>query len=142
MIIGMFLMILNQFSGGFVIINFTAIIFRESGANISLTPNECSMIVAFIQIVGAYLSTILVDKTGRKILLTVSSFGTGVGLTVMGLFTYLVKTGYDLSDFGWIPLTSLSFVILIASTGLLTVPFVVLAEILPQKVIICSLLNS
>lgn len=65
MILGMFLMFLNQFSGSFAIMTYTADIFRNSGSK--LTPNESSMIVAVVQLIGVYVSTICVDKFGRKV---------------------------------------------------------------------------
>lgn len=66
LIIGMFLITLNQFSGTYAIITYTADIFKESGS--SLSPNESSIVVAFIQIVGIYVSTLCVDRFGRKVI--------------------------------------------------------------------------
>lgn len=42
----------------------------------------------------------------------------------------------DVSSFNWVPIVSFSFVVFIASWGLLTLPFLVVTEILPVKVII------
>lgn len=58
-------MILNQFSGSFAIMTYTADIFKSSGSNLS--PNESSIIVAVIQLTGVYVSTICVEKCGRKV---------------------------------------------------------------------------
>lgn len=63
--IGLFLMFLNQFSGSFAIMVYTADIFRKSGSDLS--PNESSIIVAVIQLIGVYVSTICVEKCGRKV---------------------------------------------------------------------------
>jgi hypothetical protein len=63
--IGLFLMFLNQFSGSFAIMVYTADIFRKSGSD--LTPNESAIIVAVIQLLGVYVSTICVEKCGRKV---------------------------------------------------------------------------
>lgn len=65
MLIGMFLIFINQFSGTLAIITYTADIFQNSGSNLS--PNESSIIVAFIQLVGVYVSTVCVDRFGRKV---------------------------------------------------------------------------
>lgn len=67
MCIGLFVMFLNQFSGTMVIITYSADIFESSGSN--LTPNESSMIVAFIQLCGVYVASICVDRLGRKVIL-------------------------------------------------------------------------
>lgn len=65
--LGLFLMFLNQFSGSMAIMTYTADIFNSSGS--SLTPNESSIIVAVIQLLGVYISTICVEKFGRKVCL-------------------------------------------------------------------------
>lgn len=56
-----------------------------------------------------------------------------LGLLAMGTHGYL-KMYYDMSDFGWIPIASLSFVIFVAAIGVLPLTFVMLSEILPLKV--------
>ena len=65
LIIGLFLMFLNQFSGSFAIMVYTADIFRKSGSDLS--PNESAIIVAVIQLIGVYVSTMCVEKCGRKV---------------------------------------------------------------------------
>lgn len=65
LIIGLFLVFLNQYSGTLVIMTYTADIFKSSGSNLS--PNESSIIVAVIQLAGVYVSTIFVEKCGRKV---------------------------------------------------------------------------
>lgn len=70
-----------------------------------------------------------------KILLILSSTGTGVGLAIFGTFTYMKDVlNNDVSSFNWIPIVSFSFVVFSASWGLLTLPFLVVTEILPEKV--------
>lgn len=64
-LIGVFLAWLNQFCGCFAMLNYTATIFAEAGSN--LTPNMSAIIVGIIQLLGAYISTFLVDRAGRKV---------------------------------------------------------------------------
>lgn len=125
-------MAINQFSGCFALLNYSATIFRDSGSDIS--PNTSSIIIASIQCIGTYVATILVDKVGRKLLLTISASATSIGLAIMGTYSYLDKLNFDLHHFNWVPVCSLSFVIFIASIGILPLPFIVLAEVLPNKV--------
>lgn len=44
---------------------YTTEIFRKSGSDLS--PNESAIIVAVIQLIGVYVSTICVEKCGRKV---------------------------------------------------------------------------
>lgn len=63
--IGVSLCLLQQLSGCFGMMNYTASIFEDAGS--SLSPNMSSIIVGLIQLLGSYLSTILVDRLGRKV---------------------------------------------------------------------------
>lgn len=103
----------------------------ESGS--SLTPNMSAIVVAVIQVVGSTISTLAIGKLSRKLLYAITGFGTIAGLLTFGIHGYL-KTYYNMEDFAWVPIASLSFVIFIASVGLLPLTFVMLSEILPQKV--------
>jgi MFS family permease len=130
--IGLFLMALNQFSGCFALITYTATIFEESGS--SMNANMASIIVAVFQILGTYFSTIFVDRAGRKILLLVSAIGTSIGLSSMGCFSYMSNQGHNVSSLNWMPIFNLSFVIFFGSIAILILPFLVLAEMIPNKV--------
>lgn len=126
-------MALNQFCGVFAMMNFTATIFSESGSNLS--PNVSSIIVGGIQIIGSMMPTILVDRLGRKMLMSISAFGTAIGLGVLGVYSQLKAQGINVEVFNWIPLAAFSFVIFIANLGLMTLPFMILSEITHPKVV-------
>lgn len=152
MIIGVMLVTLNQFCGVFAMLNYTATIFKESGS--TMTPNASAIVVAVIQILGSSLSTFLVDRAGRKVsetgtmrflflhfvashfqfLLVLSAIGTSLGLLSLSSYIYAKTIGLDTESFNWVPIASFSFVILLASMGVLTLPFMVIAEVMPDKV--------
>ena len=124
-------MALNQFTGSFAIINYSTKIFSLSGSD--LDPNISTIIIGILQIIGTYISTLLVDRCGRKILLTISSFGMCLGYGTIGLYSFLYNN-MNLTGYNWIPIWSISFVIFMASIGVNPLVFVVLVEILPDKV--------
>lgn len=66
MIIGIVLIVLNQFCGCFAILQYTGTIFEEADSSIS--ANDSSIIVGAIQLFGSYIATLLVDRAGRKVL--------------------------------------------------------------------------
>lgn len=132
LVFGIFLMALNQFCGCFAMLNFTAMIFKESGS--TLSPNVSSIIVGAIQIVGAFMCTILVEKVGRKSLLLISAFGISLGLAAFSAFTFATTRDVDLSNFGFVPLAIFSFVIFISNLGVMTLPFLYVSEIVPSKI--------
>uniref|UniRef100_A0AAG5DAG9 Major facilitator superfamily (MFS) profile domain-containing protein n=1 Tax=Anopheles atroparvus TaxID=41427 RepID=A0AAG5DAG9_ANOAO len=132
LMIGFLLVSFNQLSGCFALINYNAQIFADAGSDIE--PNTAAMVVGAIQIVGSYGSTLLFDRCQRKHLYISTSFFAAFGLFAMGTHGYLKSQHIDVSAVNWIPVASLSFVIFIASVGLLPLTFVVLSEILPPKI--------
>ncbi|XP_037957110.1 facilitated trehalose transporter Tret1 [Teleopsis dalmanni] len=131
-LIGFALMALNQLCGCFAMINYTASIFKQAGSN--LTPKFSAIVVGVIQLFGSYMSTVLVERAGRKLLLIISAVGTGLGHVCLGSYSYLNMLGYDTQAYNWIPVASFSFIIFIACWGVLTLPFLVVSEILPPKI--------
>lgn len=114
-------------------ISYAATIFHDSGSD--LDPNTSTMIVGVIQVLGCYTSSILVDRIGRKILLIVSASGASLALAALGTFSYLSTHDIDLTSLNWIPLLSFSVYIFIVSIGVIPLPFIVVAEIIPHQVI-------
>lgn len=52
----------------------------------------------------------------------------------MGIYLYCELHDYDVSYFGWVPVTSLAFDILIASIGIIPLTLICLVEVLPTKI--------
>ena len=65
LLIGLVLVVLNQFSGVVAMMSYTANIFQEAGS--SLSPNMSSIVTSAIQLVGNCIATKLVDRAGRKV---------------------------------------------------------------------------
>lgn len=102
-------------SGTYAMLSYASMIFHEAGS--SLSPNVSAMIVGLIQLVGVYVSTVFVDRAGRKVLLVSSAFGCSLGLALFGGYDYFKHQGMDLSEYNWVPLASFSFVIFVANLG-------------------------
>lgn len=126
------LAIATQVTGALAIISYAHIIIQRSGAMID--PFLPSIIMAVLQIVGSLCTAQLVETLGRKILMIISLTGSGFGLLTLALYLYLNENGFDLSAFSWVPVTSLSFIVFIASAGIISLANVCSAEHLPSKV--------
>lgn len=136
-------------------LTYSSTIFIEAGS--SLSPNLSSIAIGFMQLMGSYVSTLLVDRAGRKvslrhivemvnllqskriinhfqILIVLSSLGLFVALGSMSAFIYLKNSDYDVSEVKWIPLVCFSVAIFIGNIGAASLPYVVIAEIVPVKV--------
>lgn len=132
MLIGPTLMAACQFSGTFVLSNYAATIFKETGSTIN--PNLSSIIMGCNQFMGTIFASSLIDRLGRKKLLLISSVGSALCLTVTGTYCYLGANGYDVSILNLLPVVSLSAFIFITAIGMNPVPYVIVSEVLPPKV--------
>nr|CAD7424473.1 unnamed protein product [Timema monikensis] len=144
LLIGVGLMVNNQLSGIFAVLSYTVNIFQDAGSDIS--PNLCTIMVGVLQLFGVYLTSTLIDRAGRKILLIVSNIASAVCLAALGSFFYLKGHGYDVTDIGWLPVTSLSVYVVAIALGVGSIPFIIINEIFtPQMrgfavtVCICTL---
>nr|CAD7453114.1 unnamed protein product [Timema tahoe] len=99
----------------------------DAGSNLS--PNLCTIMVGVLQLFGVYLTSTLIDRAGRKILLIVSNIASAVCLAALGTFFYLKGHGYDVTDIGWLPVTSLSVYVVTIALGVGSIPFIVINEI-------------
>lgn len=138
-----FLMFLNQCSGSLALITYAATIFEMAAEGdrtaYQLPPAIAPIVLATVQLIGTIVSLVLVDRVGRRILLIVSCVGVANGYLTLAAYVQFRPQEATAGAGGsaialLLPLVSLSFSILLASLGLLTVPFVVMAEILPAKV--------
>lgn len=57
-----------------------------------------------------------------------------MGLVCLGLFTRFHAMQFNMAGYEWVPVASFAFAILAANFGILTLPFLVMTEILPDKV--------
>lgn len=121
--------VLNQFCGAFTLISYTNKIIHDAGS--TLSPDTAAVIVGVAQLSANVCAMLLVDRSGRKILVTISSVGAAIGLVSMGLYDIFRD---HLVEHRYIPVVAFSWIIFMASVGMLPLTFVLLSEILPKKV--------
>ncbi|XP_054085996.1 facilitated trehalose transporter Tret1-like [Zeugodacus cucurbitae] len=131
---GLVLMWLNVFCGSYALLYYTSSIFVA--ARTELHPDTNTIIVGLVQVIGVYTATILVDRFGRRPLLIFSCAATGVGMTIFGLYGYLLtNTSVDLSPVSaWLPLVNVCLIMFVINSGLIPIPFVLLVELMPPKI--------
>lgn len=106
-------------------------IFEDSGS--VMDPNTSTIIMGTLQIAGTYAATLLVDTYGRKILMLWSTGGMFVGLAIFGTYTYFSSI-VDLSDYSYVPLVLMGFIVFVGNMGMIALTFVILVEIFPTRV--------
>ncbi|KAH9688829.1 Sugar transporter ERD6-like 5 [Citrus sinensis] len=112
LIIGVGLMLLQQFGGASAMAYYTISIFEKAGASGSIGSRG----IAIIQIPAVIAGVLLMDKAGRKPLLMISACGMAFGCFLIGLSFYLKGC----SAFN--------------SIGLAGIPFIIMSEIFPINV--------
>lgn len=124
---------LLQMTGCYTIVNYASYIFEKSGGTIFST-NTSSIILAIVQIIGGLVSTQMGDKFGRKTTLAISLIGSIVGLVSFAGYLCLHQMEYDVRNFIWVPLASLSLIIFITSAGIMALASTCGVENFPSKV--------
>nr|XP_012147415.1 PREDICTED: facilitated trehalose transporter Tret1-like isoform X2 [Megachile rotundata] len=122
----------QHFSGIFAVLSYTETIFRMAGSAIS--PNTSAIIVGLIQVCGSCLSTVSMERVGRRPLLLTSAMGMGACHFVLGTFCYLQALQYDVSSFSWISVVALSVFMISYGLGLGPGPYVICSDILSRDV--------
>lgn len=131
--IGIFLMWLKTFAGLYVMVTYAGTIFAQS--DLSISPNVASIVIGAVQLAGTYVAILLVDRAGRRILLALSTIGTGLSLVVLATYLLLRDMGSPLVDgYGWVAVLSFSAVLFLGSCGIVPMPFVVMSEVMPPKI--------
>lgn len=130
--IGISLVIIGQFTANSTIISYSVLIFEK--VKTSIDPYVSSIISAVALICGSLLTTTLADKLGRKMLILMSLVGSAIGLFAVATYYYLRINGFDLSAYEYVPVTSISFVVVCGSAGIVPLAYVCSVEHLPPKV--------
>lgn len=115
LIIGYGLMLFQQFSGVNAIIFYASTIFEAAGS--TMAPEVSTIIVGVMQVVAVFVSSLIVDKLGRRLLLLVSVVFMFLTTLIMGFYFYFKSNGTDVSSIGWLPLLSICLFIVLFSLG-------------------------
>lgn len=69
------------------------------------------------QVVMSAVAAMIVDRAGRKPLLMFSSGVMSISLLALGMYFKIQARGNDVSQLGWLPLTSLTLFMIAFSVG-------------------------
>ena len=155
-ILVLMLMFFQQFSGINAVIFYASDIFKT--ARIELDVNSVSVLaIGVVQVVATLLSVMLVDKLGRKILLTVSSIGMALSSFVLGIYYYILvnhcenclgspsicnnsnpslheSSPCNTASFGYLAIVCVVFFIFSFSLAWGPIPWSLMSELMPNRV--------
>ncbi|CAA0833363.1 Sugar transporter ERD6-like 5, partial [Striga hermonthica] len=129
LVVGVGLMVLQQFGGVNAIAYYASAIFSSAG--FSYKVGTTSMVI--VQVPMTLLGTLLMDKSGRRLLLLVSVSGTCLGCSLIGL-SFLIQ---DPKLWNFSPFLAFGGVLIFTgsfSLGLGGIPWVIMSEIFPINV--------
>ncbi|XP_043269296.1 uncharacterized protein [Venturia canescens] len=125
------MMAFQQLSGINAVIFYTVTIFEAAGSD--MDPDLAAIIVALVQAVMAGVAALIVDRAGRKPLLIFSSFTMAVSLVALGVYFKIQANGSDVSNLGWLPLSSLVIFMIAFSVGLGPIPWMLMGELFTSE---------
>lgn len=105
-----------------------------SAKSIYINAEHSAIIFACLLILSAMLALSVVDKFGRKILLTCSSILTGIALGVLGCYFAAKNSGVDVSTLSWLPVATVMVYALFFKCGIGLIPIIMTAELFPTSV--------
>ena len=130
------LMFFQQAGGINAVIFYTSNIFESAGS--SLDPKVATIIVGVIQCIATFVSSLVVDRLGRRLLLLLSDFFMLVAGVVLGLFFSLndrkLVDEDTIKTLGFLPVLSLSVFIIVFSLGFGPIPWMISSELFPSEI--------
>ncbi|CAK8562236.1 unnamed protein product [Lathyrus sativus] len=133
--IGIGLLVLQQLSGINGVLFYSTSIFANAGISSS---NVATVGLGAIQVIATGIATWLVDKSGRRLLLIISSSLMTASLLVVSIAFYLEevvsKDSHYFSILGIISVVGLVVMVIGFSLGLGPIPWLIMSEILPVNI--------
>lgn len=106
----------------------------EAAGSQYLDSRLAAIVFGILMFVAALTAVTFVDKSGRKILLIVSSLLTGICLVIVAVYFTIQHFNYDTTDYSWIPMVATMAYAVVFKGGLGIVPIILTGELFPTSV--------
>ncbi|KAF8105505.1 hypothetical protein N665_0157s0085 [Sinapis alba] len=130
LVVGIGLMLIQQFSGSAAVIYYASTIFRKAGFSVAIG----STLLGLFMIPKAMIGLILVDKWGRRPLLLTSAFGMSITCMLLGLAFALQKMQLLPELTPVFTFICVTVYIATYAIGLGGLPWVIMSEIFPINI--------
>ncbi len=129
-VIALFVACLTQLTGVNCLLQYASTIFTEAGVQSQASSNLLSMWLGFVNFIMTIIALSLIDKLGRKFLLTISTGGVVIFLGLMGVASLMNASSFKVilmavSMYGF----AMSYAV-----GIGVVVWLAMSELLPNKI--------
>ncbi|CAH8252854.1 unnamed protein product [Arabidopsis lyrata] len=135
LMVGIGLLVLQQLGGINGVLFYSSTIFESAGVTSS---NVATFGVGVVQVVATAVATWLVDKSGRRLLLMISSIGMTISLVIVAVAFYLKEfVSPDSNMYNILSMVSVVGVVAMViscSLGMGPIPWLIMSEILPVNI--------
>lgn len=127
------LMFFQQLCGINAVIFYSTDIFRD--AKTGIDANLSTIVVGIMQVVATFVSVLVVDKLGRRLLLLASASIMALSTICMGVYFYMQEQDPEsVTTLGWLPVCSLCIFIIMFSLGFGPVPWLMMGEVFASNI--------
>lgn len=126
------LMVFQQFTGIIAVLYYAEKIFKNAG--VDLDPAICTIIIGLVQFLTAFVTPLVIDRLGRKMLLIISSVGMVISEAPLGTYSFFKDKGHDVSSIAMLPVICLIVYIITYNFGYGPLPWTIMGELFPTNV--------
>lgn len=128
-IIAVSLLCLSGLQGFMVIASYVTDILASSNPDIS--PIDASIGITMMLVGTNLIFMNIVDRATRRVFYIWSSLATTIGLAFFAAYIYYLS---DNPAFDWVPIVCVSFSLIVSCLGMTPIPYIIMFEIVPEKV--------
>lgn len=140
------LMFTQQWCGINAVYFYTIDIFKTAGMS---DPGIGSIIMCVFQLIATIVSTLLIDRLGRRILIISSCALMATGICFLGIYfifgtDFKIMSETQMTAWSWLPILAVTVYTIGFAVGIGPIPFMIAPELLPPAVrsTICSLAGA
>uniref|UniRef100_A0A1A9WSP4 Major facilitator superfamily (MFS) profile domain-containing protein n=1 Tax=Glossina brevipalpis TaxID=37001 RepID=A0A1A9WSP4_9MUSC len=127
------LMFFQQLCGINAVIFYSTDIFKD--AETGIDENLSTIVVGVMQVIATFVSVMVVDKLGRRLLLLASAIVMAFSTVAMGAYFYMKDNdNQSVTNLGWLPVSALCVFIIMFSIGFGPVPWLMMGELFASDV--------
>lgn len=127
------LMFFLQLSGINIVIFYTGSIF--DAANTGIDSELATILVGVMQVLATFVSSMIVDRVGRRILLLISIFVMAICKIMLGVYFHMKdEDEQSVVNIAWLPVFALCLYIVVFSLGFGPIPWLMVGELFAPDV--------